>query len=215
MKVTLLCTDEGHPVNKHLDQWVQQNKSQYDVSIARNKSELVGGDILFLVSCSEFIKASYRALYKSCLVIHAGDLPVGRGWSPHIWEIINGAKKITVVLIEAEDNIDSGRVWFKKSFHVPKDWLWDEINEKLFSTEISLINLAIDKFDEVKPIAQDVDIKPTYYPRRTSKDSEINTNLSISEQFDKIRVSDPHRFPNFFEIHGQQFKLIIEKIKES
>ena len=40
------------------------------------------GDILFLISCSERIGDAYRQKYRHVLVLHASDLPKGRGWSP-------------------------------------------------------------------------------------------------------------------------------------
>jgi methionyl-tRNA formyltransferase len=54
-----------------------------------------------------------RAKYDSSLVLHASDLPAGRGWSPHIWAITNGAESVTLSLLEAEDQVDSGRIWKK------------------------------------------------------------------------------------------------------
>ena len=66
------------------------------------------GDILFLVSCSEIVKKDIRMKFRHTLVLHASSLPKGRGWSPHIWEILNGADQIVISLLEAEDKIDSG-----------------------------------------------------------------------------------------------------------
>ena len=43
-------------------------------------------------------------------MIHASDLPKGRGWSPHIWGLINEAQQITISLLEAVDKVDSGDI---------------------------------------------------------------------------------------------------------
>ena len=83
---------------------------------------LAGGEILFLVSCNEIIGKDVRDRYMATLVIHASDLPKGRGWSPHIWQIIEGKKEIMVSLLEAEDAVDSGAIWAKKAWgHY---WSW-------------------------------------------------------------------------------------------
>src|SRR5690554_2181102 len=102
MKITILCTSREHPVNDWLYRW-KEKQQQHSVSICRDRQELPGGDLLFLVSCSQIVDAQARRKYRYTLVLHASDLPKGRGWSPHIWKLIEGAKSITVSLLEAED----------------------------------------------------------------------------------------------------------------
>ena len=184
----------------------------HQVELVRKKSELSGGDILFLISCSKIVSVTDRAAYRTSLVLHASDLPHGRGWSPHIWQLIDGATEITLSLLEAEDRVDSGRIWRKLKFPVPKHALWDEINKCLFEAEVELIDFAVREFKTVSPTTQDPSIQPSYYPRRTPADSQIDPSQSIASQFDRIRVCDPNRFPAFFELHGRKYKLILEKI---
>lgn len=214
MKITLLCSDVLHPVNYHLNKWIKKTCDIHEISLVRRKSELAGGDILFLVSCADVIKAVDRRKYRTCLVLHASDLPHGRGWSPHVWEIINGAEQITVSLLEAGDKVDSGRIWKKISIPVPKHAMWDEINGRLFEVEIELIDFAIEAYYRVEPQEQSVENKPTHYRRRTPEDSRLDPDASIADQFNQIRVCDPHRFPAFFDLYGQRYKLILEKVDE-
>ncbi len=212
MKITLLCTDEKHPVNYYLHQWMALNKDSHEISLIRRKKDLVGGDLLFLISCSEIVGDRERALYQVSLVMHASNLPRGRGWSPHIWSIIEGAEEITLSLLEAEDRVDSGRIWQQVCLSVPVDALWDDINTSLFSAEIELINFAVKHFNRIEPQEQDSSIEPTYYPRRTPADSRIDPDQSIVSQFNKIRVCDPDRFPAYFDLHGHRYKITLEKI---
>ncbi|MCI5190557.1 MAG: UDP-glucuronic acid dehydrogenase [Candidatus Electrothrix sp. AS4_5] len=214
MKITLLCSDPNHPVNAHLSQWIERNETAHDISLVRSKNDLPGGDILFLVSCSEIIGPVERKAYRSSLVLHASKLPRGRGWSPHVWQIIDGAKKITLSLLEAEDAVDTGRIWRQAIFSVPKHALWDEINELLFEAEISLIDFAVKNFDKVNPVDQNKSIEPSYFPKRKPVDSKIDLEKSIASQFDLIRVCDPKRFPAYFELHGHKYKLLLEKIRD-
>lgn len=186
----------------------------HQMELVRKKSELSGGDILFLISCSEIVGSADRSAYRATLVLHASDLPRGRGWSPHIWRLIEGADEITLSLLEAEDKVDSGRIWKKLKFPVPKHALWDEINTRLFEAEIELIDFAVSEFEQVCPTVQDASIEASYYPRRTPADSQIDTSQSIASQFDRIRVCDPNRFPAFFELHGKKYKLILERIDD-
>ena len=94
LKVTLLCTDIKHPVYKALEQWKAINKQRYDIELLTSVEQINRkGALLFLVSCSEIVKKSHRDYFVHTLVLHASDLPKDRGWSPHIWAVVNGKSK--------------------------------------------------------------------------------------------------------------------------
>ena len=214
MKISFLCSDHRHPVNDYLYAWIKKNNSKHEIELVRQKKDLSGGDILFLISCTEIINSQDRMAYINCLVIHASDLPKGRGWSPHIWSILEGKEELTLTLLEANNKIDSGKIWKKLNFQVPKHALWNEINAQLFEKEIELIDFAVGNFKSVSAKSQALDIEPTYYPKRTPNDSEIDPYKSIESQFDKIRVCDPDRFPAYIELYGERYKLILEKVND-
>ena len=214
MKITLLSSDTKHPVNAYLRAWMTTQQGLHGVELVQRTSELDGGDILFLISCSEIIDVKVREKYTATLVLHASNLPKGRGWSPHIWEIVNGAEAITLSLLEAEDKVDSGRVWKKLDIPIPKHALWDEINQLLFEAEVELINFAVQNFGTASPVLQKSTDDASYYPKRTPADSRIDINKSIADQFDLIRVCDPNRFPAYFEYLGMRYTLKLEKTHE-
>ncbi|MGM0429479.1 MAG: formyltransferase family protein [Pseudomonadota bacterium] len=209
MKISVLCSNPEHPIVGKLKQWC--DKQPHDVELLHSKSQLDQGDILFLVSCSELITAFEQNKYQHTLVLHASDLPKGRGWSPHIWELLEGSERITVSLLEAVEPIDSGRIWAKESFHVGQDWLWDEINDALFEVELKLMNFAIENKDNIKPKSQDESDGVSYYPKRSPKDSELDVDKSLREQFGLLRVCDPKRYPATFRLHGHTYKITVEK----
>jgi methionyl-tRNA formyltransferase len=212
MKIDIFCSDPLHPVidvMKNLDCFYPHNIHSFNFK--SDLEELNGGDFLFLVSCSIFIPKIVREKYKFSLVLHASDLPKGRGWSPYIWEVINGSSQITVSLIEASDIIDSGNIWLKKVFYLEGHELLDEIHDKLFKCEIDLIVDAIENYSFIQPKKQSIENK-TYFPKRTPKDSEINPDLSISQQFNLLRVADSDRFPSFFKFKGYTYKINIKKV---
>lgn len=214
MKITILCSDASHPVNAWLKRWRDGKRDAHEVEIVRSKHDAPGGNLLFLISCSEIVNARDRAKYQKSLVLHASDLPRGRGWSPHIWQIIGGAHEITLTLLEAEDKVDSGRIWKQMSIAIPAGWLFDEINEALFDAELALMDYAVESFSCALPAEQNPSIAPTYYRKRTPEDSRIDPNRSIAEQFDQIRVCDPARFPAFFELHGNKYRIIVERCSD-
>lgn len=212
MRVSILCSSVDHPVYQYLKTWQEENKSVVDIEIVQKKSELHGGDLLFLISCSELVDEKTRLAYRKSLVLHASDLPKGRGWSPHIWEILSGAQQITLSLLEVREPIDSGPIWKKITIPIPKDALWDEINHLLFQAELELMDFSIEAIDDIVPLEQPQAIEPTYYRKRKPEDSLIDPNESLVSQFNKIRVCDPLRFPAFFELHGHQYRIKLEKL---
>ncbi len=214
MKITILCSDLNHPVIDYLNKWIESNNLDNDIDLVHNKSDLSKGDILFLISCHEIIPKKIRDGYKKTLLIHASDLPKGKGWSPHVWDIINGSDKITLSLLKAEDELDSGEIYRKLQIDIENHQLWNEINHKLFKAEISLIDYALKSFDNLLGVKQIGNQDSSFYLKRTPNDSFIDSNLSIKEQFNKIRVLDPDRYPAFFELNGFKYKLRIDKIDE-
>ncbi len=210
MKITVLCSDILHPVNIYLESWIAKNIA-HQITLIRSKSELTCGDLLFLISCSEIVSEVDCKHYSKTLVIHASDLPLGRGWSPHIWQIISGVTVLTLTLLEAAKNVDSGNIWTKVQVNVGKDALWDEINQSVFEAEIKLMDFAVNNFSVIIPKAQSTLIEPTYHRKRSPSDSRIDTHKSIEEQFNLLRVCDPDRFPAYFELYGKRYTIRLEK----
>lgn len=205
----ILNSNESHPVNPWLERWIKANQAEHDIRLVRQVSELDRGDILFLISCTEIVTQAYRDQFVKTLVVHASDLPKGRGWSPHVWEILKGAETITVSLLEAEEKVDSGSLWHKINVDIPKSALYDEINQIIFDVELQLMTFAVENFSTIEPVQQN-DTGATYWPQRSPEDSELDIHKSIEEQFNLLRVCDPQRFPAYFYLEGRKFKILIE-----
>ena len=213
MKISILCSDLNHPISPWLERWSLNHRDTHVVSLNRRKDELTGGDILFLISCHEVISSKVRALYGTTLVVHASDLPIGRGWSPHIWQIIEGKNRIPVTLLEAEDAIDSGAIWAQRYIQLGGHETFEEINALLFDAEVDLMDAAVAGFKTIHPQAQDAR-QPTRYRKRTPEDSRIDPYMPIADQFDLLRVADPMRFPAFLEHRGHRYLISIVKDKD-
>lgn len=209
MKIEIICSDDRHPVRPYLNGWARAHEAHHAVTIVNRADQLTGGDILFAISCSEILRPHHRDLFRHALVVHAGDLPKRRGWSPHIWAILEGEPSITVSLLTANDPVDSGLVFHKTRFDVEQTDLLQDINAKLFAAELSLMNWTLENVDRVAPRSQTGE--PTYCRRRTPDDSRLDPQASIASQFDILRLADADRFPAFFELHGQRYTLKIEK----
>lgn len=212
MDITVACSDERHPVNAWLARWQAQKRTIHNVQIVRRREDMSGGDILFLVSFHHIVGRELRDRYRKTLVIHASDLPKGRGWSPHIWRILEGEKDLVVTLLEATDQIDAGPIWVQERIALEGHELSDEINAALFESTLRLMNVALERFGDIEPAPQVG--QPTYYRRRTPEDSRLDPHASIAAQFDLLRLCDPVRYPAFFEMRGHRYKIVLEKMKD-
>lgn len=212
MTVSVLSSDPLHPVVPYLYQWQRAMEARgHSVTLCFEKPALPGGDLLFLVSCAHIIRHPDRARYGEVLVLHASDLPRGRGWSPHIWAIVNGAREITVCLLQAADKVDTGDIWMKTTFALEGHELLPEINRKLFAAELELMTRAVENRAAVAPARQQGDPGP-YLQKRTAESSRLDPNRTIAEQFDLLRVVDNDRYPAFLDFRGCRYVLKIEKI---
>jgi methionyl-tRNA formyltransferase len=211
MKISILCSDPDHPVVVPLRLWQDQmNMLGHTAELLFNKREIVSGDILFLVSCGQLIGEEVRQKFRATFVLHASNLPQGRGWSPHIWAILNDTREITVCLLEARDPVDTGPVWLKSTFSLEGHELLPEINKKLFATELFLMTQAVEKFETIKPVSQSGDAGQ-YMPKRSPEDSRLDPDKSIASQFDLLRVVDSKRYPAFMDYRGHRYLIRIEK----
>lgn len=210
MNVSIVCSDEKHPVNRTLTDWAARHSATHQIRIVRKVAELEQGDLLFLISCHEIVRANVRERFKATLVIHASDLPIGRGWSPHVWQVLEGKSEITVTMLEAVDGVDSGAIWSQVQLKLEGHELAQEINEALFRAEADLMDRALELARDPKPRAQD-SRTPTYYPKRSAAMSELDVHKSLAEQFELLRVVDNERYPAFFKFRGHTYVVKIEK----
>lgn len=214
MDISILCSSETHPVNAWLERWIGRWRGSHRIRLLRSKRDLTAGDLLFLVSCGEILQAAERSRFRHVLVLHASDLPRGRGWNPHIWAILAGAENITVTLLEAGDDPDTGPIWAQRQVHVPAHALHDEINRRIFDAETALMDEALELAHRPRPTPQPADVEPTYHRLRRPSDSELDPHKTLAEQFDLMRVADPERYPAFFRLRGHVYKLKLEKMHD-
>lgn len=210
-RVSVLCTDPRHPVNTWLEPWAERTcKRGHDVAILRDYKDLRDGDFLFLVSCHQIIRKDVREHFRHTLVLHASDLPKGRGMSPHIWTVVSGGEELVLSLLNAEDALDSGDIWTQNRIPLEGTELHDEINRLIFDAEIELMDWALENCDRTQPRPQSGE--PSFFRKRSPEDSRIDPEASIVSQFNLLRVADPERYPAFFDHRGQRYRIRLEKM---
>ena len=214
MRISIVCTDRHHPIFVELERWCASRARMHELVLSHTFEGLIGGDILFLISCSIIVTPEIRGKYRHCLLVHASNLPEGRGWSPLIWQILEGRCNVAVTLLEASDPVDSGAIWAKRWLNLTGDELHDEINEKLFAIELELMDFAMANYNKIEPQVQS-ETGASWYRRRNPEDSRINPHKPLAEQFDLLRVADPERYPAFFELRGEYYAISIRKMRNA
>ena len=183
----------------------------YRVNWVHNINELLDEDIVFYLSCGQLTPKEVLNRHKHNLVVHESGLPKGRGWSPLTWQILEGENEIPLTLFEAQVDVDSGPIYLQSKMHFQGNELVQELREKQAMNTVHLCLEFIRRYPEVTQQARQQQGEPTFYPKRGPKDSWIDPDKTIREQFNLLRVVDNDRYPAWFEMGGQKYVLKIEK----
>ena len=157
------------------------------------------------------LKYLHRSKYN--IVVHGSDLPRGRGMSPISWQILNNKKNITFSLIEANESIDNGKIYYKKKINIKKDTLFDEIKNIQFDASINLIKKFLKYLKKNKKPPKSVEQvgTPSYYRKRTPADGRLSINKNLKSQFNLLRIADNKNYPSFFKIYNKTYVLKVIK----
>lgn len=166
-------------------------------------------DMTILFGYSRILPPEVLDLSALNVVIHASDLPRGRGWSPYIWDVLAGAGQITVSVIEAVHQIDAGDILVQERVLLTGTELLPEIRREIAVTAVRLTKRVVEQF-QVGTLARSPQVgRSSYFRRRTPQDSRVDTTKSIEDQFDLLRTVDNKRFPAWFELRGRRYRLEI------
>ncbi len=113
-------------------------------------------------------------------------------------------------MLDADDPADSGAIWQQQRIPLNGTELCHEVNSLLFAAELELMDWALANCDATEPAPQIG--AATFHRRRTPADSEVTPDQTLSEVFDLLRVSDPTRFPAFFNHRGARYAIRLERI---
>lgn len=210
MKITLLVGDRNSWILPYARQIKKQIGDKHDVKLIFDLNNIENGDLLFMLSVGKIVPPDLLKRNIHNLVVHESNLPLGRGWSPLTWQILEGKKKIKITLFEAVAGVDMGQIYFQDEMQFMGDELLGEIRKVQGEKTVELILKFIDNFPNVTGREQKG--KSTYYPRRRPKDSELDIDKSIKEQFNLLRTVDNKRYPAFFNYSGRKYILKIYKM---
>jgi methionyl-tRNA formyltransferase len=210
MKITILTDDPRSwfiPYGRELDAGLRA--AGHDTRYVTRKQEIVAGDVCFLLSCVRIVEAEYLGRNRHNIVVHASDLPRGKGFSPLQWQILEGKQTIVVSLIEAVQAVDAGPVYFRSSLEFDGSELHDELRQKLGSKVVEMCLRYAAESDSLTPVSQEG--AESFYRRRTESDDELDVQKSILEQFNHLRIAENERHPVYFRHLGHKYVLKVYK----
>ena len=192
---------------------VRLRERGHKVASVADPKMLPEGDIAFFLSCEQIIKKDLRDRNTHNIVVHASALPQGKGWSPTTWKVLEGKNEIPLTLFEAVDKVDAGSVYATSTIKLEGHELLDEVREKEGKAIVELALTFVDQYPNVTGIPQEGE--ESFYERRTPKDSELDPQKTIVEQFNLLRVVDNERYPAFFVHKGHRYILKIHEAHEN
>jgi methionyl-tRNA formyltransferase len=196
------------PYAKELSNQIKNSRVLFDHTKIKD-----GFDVLFILSYHKVIPKNFLKKNRHNIVVHASDLPKGKGWSPMFWQILEGKNSIVFTMFEADTSIDSGGVYMKRTLQLDGFELNKELRKKQADFIVQMCFEFLNGYEKFKtPKPQKG--KESFYPKRTAKDSRLDIDKTIKEQFNLLRIVDNEEYPAFFEIDNHHYILKIEKVKD-
>ena len=180
-----------------------------DSKLVFKKEDINKGEILFLLSCSQIVENAFLQLNRHNIVVHASDLPSGKGFSPLQWQVLEGKDEICLTLFEATEKVDAGPYYFKNHLELKSTDLLPDMRKKMAEEIISMCIEYAHNYHRYSPIIQKG--QESFYSKLTEENHMLDINKTIIEQFNRMRISDNDRFPMWFEIENVRYVLKIYK----
>ena len=181
----------------------------YKCQLARSANDIKTGDVCFLLGCTKRVDKDILTRNQYNLIVHESYLPQGKGFAPMTWQIMDGIKNIPVCLIEASEKVDSGNIWIRETIELNGSELHDEWRDKQGKVTIKLAKDFIHNFQQL--VKEEQNGVTSVYSRRSKKNSELDINKSLAEQFNLLRVVSNNDYPAFFIKDGIKYKLEISR----
>lgn len=142
----------------------------------------------------------------------AMDLPRGRGRSPMNWSILEGRRQFYTNLFQYDSGVDSGGILDTFKFQILDSDTSETLHYKNSLAMVALIrrnwnDLQTRKFS-LSP--QREDVAPTYYPKRSARDGQIDFGDDIVGIEKLIRAVAPPFGGAYAYIDGE-YKVVFER----
>ena len=170
-------------------------------------------DLVFVLGYTRIINT--RQVDENCklYLVHESDLPSGKGFAPVQWQILEGKNDIVVSLLELSEHVDSGDIVEQATINFNGTELYDDVRKKQAHMTYELILRFLEKYPENEKKPQSGN--STFYRKRTPRDSELDIEKTIKEQFLLLRTCNNSSWPAYFYYRGAKYLLKIYKQDEN
>lgn len=210
-KVTFLFDNSNQWLKKYILAHKFNLSKKYTIKYSSNKKKIYNQDIVFPIGYTKILPNSFLEDNKNVICVHTSKLPKDKGSAPIQNQILRNQKKIFISLFKATSKIDSGPLYLQDYFYLDGSELYNEIRLKQAQAVIRIIIKYLKKFPNLKQLK--LSRKSSYNKKRTPKDSELNINKTIKEQFNHLRINDNIKFPSFFIYKKNKYFIKIYKDK--
>lgn len=191
---------------------VRLEMNGFPVNIFDSQESVTAGCIAFYLSCTGITPPERLELHNWNIVVHASDLPQGRGFSPLVWQILEGKNIIPVKMIIMEEAVDTGDIVMERKIEFKGHELSYEMREILGQT---IVEMCFDFVNNsTKPDMKPQQGNSTWYRRRNLSDSQLDPKKTIEEQFNLLRVVDNQAYPAFFNHLGHRYTIMVKRQTE-
>ena len=112
-------------------------------------------------------------------------------------------------MIEASSKVDNGDIYMQEILELTNYELNEELRDKQAKMIIRMCTEFVNNYEQYKtPVNQNGD--KSFYKKRDKKDSKLNIDKTIRDQFNLLRVVNNSDYPAYFELDGNRYILKIE-----
>lgn len=176
------------------------------------KSELeklgaqLAGQICLSAGFAFILPPGFLRAVAVCFNVHGTLLPRYAGGNTLNWVIANGERESGVTVHVVDEGVDTGPVLLQRSFPVSRFDTGASLARKTLELEPEVVLNALELYERHgMSMLKSQDLHGIVrHPDRQPEHSQLDPTRPLIELYDKIRASDPERYPAFFTIDGQK-----------
>jgi methionyl-tRNA formyltransferase len=211
-KVTFLLDKSNLWIEKKLKNYNFRLSKKYIIKFSKNAKNIKKQNIVFPLGYTKILPLSFLQKNELVLIAHSSRLPNDQGFAPLQYQILKNKKNFYMTLIKAEKKVDTGPIYLQNSFILDGTELSNEIREIQGREILRIIKIFLMKYPKVKFKKQIG--KGNFNKRRYPKNSKLNINKTIQQQFNHLRINDNELYPSFFYYKKKKYIIKIYKEKK-
>ncbi len=211
-KVTFLLDKSNLWFEKKLKNHDFRLNNKYIFKISKNFKQVKNQNIVFPLSFTKILPKSFLKQNELVLIAHASKLPKDKGFAPIQYQILRNKNKIYMSLTKATKKVDSGEIYSQNFFTLDGTELSDEIREIQGNEFIKIIKNFLNEYPNTKYKKQTG--VSNFNKKRYPKDSKLNINKTIKQQFNHLRINDNELYPSYFYYRSKKYVIKIFKEKK-